>query len=104
MVFGLAPKKPTPVYEDNEAAQALASKELMTKRSRFVDTRFHYTREQVIEGEIEVVRCKTSDMEADLFTKALPRELAQRHWSRLRGETSTPVATLGNVLIPMLNG
>ena len=28
--LGFPPKKPTPVYEDNEAAQALATKELMT--------------------------------------------------------------------------
>ena len=66
----------------------------MTKRSRFVDARFHYVREQVREGEIEVVRCKTTNMEADLFTKALPKETAQKHWSRLRGETSTPPLSL----------
>ena len=42
-------------------------------------------------------------MEADLFTKALPKETAQKHWSRLRGETSTPVSSLANVLISMLN-
>ena len=56
--FGIS--EPTTIFEDNEAAQALANNDTMTKKSRFVDTRFHYTREMVNEGEIEVKRCDTA--------------------------------------------
>ena len=55
--LGFGSDQPTIVLEDNEAAEALAKNEIMTKRSRFVDTRFHYTREMVIEGEISAIRC-----------------------------------------------
>ena len=83
--LGFGSDQPTVVYEDNEAAEALAKNEIMTKRSRFVDTRFHYTREMVIEGEISVIRCDTSTMVADLFTKGLSAELMARHWTVARG-------------------
>jgi len=89
--LGFPPKKPTIVYEDNEAAQALANNELMTKRSRFVDARFHYTREMVSEGEVQILRCCTQEMEADLFTKALSAEVATKFWDRVRGKTFSPL-------------
>ncbi len=78
--------------EDNEAAQALAMNENMTKRSRFVDVRFHYVREMVKEKEVTVCRCNTADMAADLFTKALSLDLLNRHSSTVSGGT-LPTAT-----------
>ena len=85
--FGIS--EPTTVFEDNEAAQALANNDTMTKKSRFVDTRFHYTREMVNEGEIEVKRCDTQFMTADIFTKAMSKELMDRHGSTICGGTPT---------------
>ena len=73
----------------NTAAQALANNDTMTKKSRFVDTRFHYTREMVNEGEIEVKRCDTQFMTADIFTKAMSKELMDRHGSTICGGTPT---------------
>jgi hypothetical protein len=96
--LGFPPKGPTRVYEDNEAAEHLANNDLMTKRSRFVDVRFHYTREMVKEREIEVVRCPTTDMQADLFTKALPAVLLSKHWDATRGETSPQVPVVACVV------
>ena len=109
--LGFPPKDAATVYEDNEAAQALASKELMTKRSRFVDCRFHYVREQVREGEIKVVRCGTADMRADLFTKGLPTDTIQKHWNGLRGQdrdggiakSKTRTVALGVIQLPGLD-
>ena len=82
----------TVVYEDNEAAQALATNDSMTKKSRFVDVRFHYTREMVSEGEIEVRRCPTADMTADLYTKALCSLILIRHSDNARGATASRAA------------
>ena len=55
--LGFPVRGPTTVYEDNEAAQALACNEIMTKRSRFVDARFHYVREMVNENDVHIQRC-----------------------------------------------
>ena len=39
--LGFEQDQPTVVYEDNEAAMALANNSCMTKRARFIDVRFH---------------------------------------------------------------
>ena len=57
----------------------------MTKRSRFIDARFHYVREMVNENEVHIQRCDTSNMVADLFTKGLPRVVFDKHWEVARG-------------------
>ena len=102
--LGFAQNSPTVVYEDNEAAQLLASSNLQTRRSRFVDCRFHYTREMVAEGEIVVRRCPTAHMEADLFTKALSQEVLRQHWNTVRGETSLDTSALSLAAIINLTG
>jgi hypothetical protein len=83
--MGVSVTAPTVVYEDNDAARILAQSEVMTKRSRFVETRFHYTREMVLEGEVAVVRCDTKEMTADLQTKGLAKLLLTKHWNAARG-------------------
>ena len=83
--LGFEQDLPTVIYEDNEAAMALANNACMTKRARFIDVRFHYVREMVADGQIKVVRCPTALMAADLFTKALSKELISRHWGVVSG-------------------
>ena len=89
--LGFPPQGTTVVYEDNEAAQALANNESMTKKSRFVDVRYHYTREMVQEGEVKVVRCDTANMTADLYTKAMNKVLLSRHGEMTSGATASSV-------------
>ena len=43
-----------------------------TARSKHIDIRYHYSRERVEAGDVEMIYCKTQDMLADSFTKALP--------------------------------
>ena len=69
----------------------------MTKRSRFIDARFHYVREMVAEGEISVQRCATTDMVADLFTKGLPRVTFEKHWNVARGQEEPGNLSLGAI-------
>ena len=95
--LGFPVVEPTIVYEDNEAAEALACNEIMTKRSRFIDARFHYVREMVAENEISVKRCATSDMVADLFTKGLPRVTFEKHWEVARGQRKSGNLSLGAI-------
>ena len=40
-------------------------------RSKHIDIKYHFTRDQVISGNIELNYCKSEDMVADLFTKPL---------------------------------
>lgn len=40
-------------------------------RSKYIDTRYHYTKERCASGEIELRYCLSEDMNADFLTKPL---------------------------------
>ena len=41
-------------------------------RTKHIDIKFHYVREVLQEGVIELVYCPTNSMTADILTKPLP--------------------------------
>ena len=80
-VHGKEPEK-TKLCVDNKSAIALCKNPVFHDRSKHIDTRFHYIRECVEEGKIDVVHVGTNDQMGDIFTKALARakfvEMRQR--------------------------
>lgn len=68
----------TTVFEDNQGAIKLAHNPGSSRRTRHIDIRFHFTREAIEEGVIDLVYCHTLDMTADLLTKPIPRQQFQR--------------------------
>ena len=65
------------IYDDNQGAIALAHNPEYHVRTKHIDIQYHFVREQVEKGEIELVYCPTEEMVADQMTKALAKE---RHW------------------------
>ena len=61
------------VKEDNQGAQHLAQSKAVTQRSRHIDTKYHWLREQVARGGVHVQYCPTNEMVTDHFTKPLGR-------------------------------
>jgi hypothetical protein len=59
------------IYEDNQSTIKTAKNEIHTERSKHIDVRYHFVREQVQNGAIEIRFCPTGEMTADLMTKAL---------------------------------
>ncbi|OWZ09946.1 Integrase, catalytic core protein [Phytophthora megakarya] len=47
------------VFEDNQGAQHLAESKAVTQRSRHIDTKYHWLREQVQQNELHVKYCPT---------------------------------------------
>jgi hypothetical protein len=64
-------KKPLKLKIDNKSAINLARNPIAHGRSKHIETRFHFIREQVSKGMIEVEYCPTEAQLADGFTKAL---------------------------------
>ena len=60
------------IWNDNQAAQNLAKNPVTNKKSKHIDIKEHFIRENIKQKLIEVAYMKTEDMEADMFTKALP--------------------------------
>lgn len=58
-------------YEDNERAISNGDGESSSKRSRHVDIKYHYTREQVNMKTIQVLHIASKEKLSDLPTKSL---------------------------------
>jgi len=59
---------------DNQSAIKLAKNPKFHKRSKHIDIRYHYLRERVADGDIDVKYIPTEVQIADIFTKHLPRD------------------------------
>jgi hypothetical protein len=64
-------QKPLKLMIDNKSAISLAKNPISHGRSKHIETRFHFIREQVMNGNIELVYCPTEIQFADGFTKAV---------------------------------
>jgi len=64
-------KKPLKLKIDTISAINLAKNPIAHGRSKYIETRFHFIREQVTKGMIDVVYCPTEAQLKDGFTKAL---------------------------------
>ncbi|CAM8915543.1 unnamed protein product [Rhodiola kirilowii] len=62
---------PMKIMCDNKSAIALAKNPVFHGRSKHIGIRYHYIRELVKDGEIELEFCKTDEQVADIFTKGL---------------------------------
>ena len=63
--------KPTNVFCDNQGAQELMRNPVHHARSKHIDIRHHYVREVFEKGDLEVEYITTTEMVADVLTKAL---------------------------------
>jgi transposase InsO family protein len=84
--LGLGSTEPTKIREDNQSAIFLADNPAYHKRSKHIDVRFHYVRECVDNGTIQLVYCPTTEMIADIFTKQLPQPKFNYYRQQLLGQ------------------
>ena len=68
-------KEPTPIYSHNSSTISLSKNHVFHKRSNLIDTRFHFIRELVNDGEIVLDLCGLKDQLADIFTKPLGKNV-----------------------------
>ena len=64
-------EEPTPVYCDNNSTIALSKNHVFHQKNKHIDTRYHFIRELVNNGEIYLKFCKSKDQLVDIFTKPL---------------------------------
>ena len=69
--LGSKQEEPTPLYVDNTGAIALAKNDVTHGRTKHMDIEWHFIRERVKFGEIELRHVGTEDQLADIFTKPL---------------------------------
>lgn len=76
--IGAQQSHPTTLYEDNNAVMSLVNGGEGNKRTRHYLIKFHYLLEKKKEGMFVLSKVTTSDQLADVFTKALPKDLFRK--------------------------
>ncbi|GJS22708.1 hypothetical protein Tco_0451340 [Tanacetum coccineum] len=79
-----------PLYCDNRSAIALYCNNVQHSRSKHIDIRHHFIREQVKKGVITLYFVTMDYQLVDIFTKALPRERFEFILSRLGMKSMSP--------------
>ena len=69
-----SPKMPTFISEDNQGTIAIARNPVYLARKKHIDIKYHYVREALTDGVIDLVYCPTQQMTADILTKPLSRD------------------------------
>nr|GFA26920.1 retrotransposon protein, putative, unclassified [Tanacetum cinerariifolium] len=87
--YGLAFNK-IPMYCDNKSAIALCCNNVKHSRSKHIDIRYHFIKEQVENEVIELYFINTEYQLADLFTKALGRVRIDFLINKLGMQSITP--------------
>ncbi|GJU73076.1 retrovirus-related pol polyprotein from transposon TNT 1-94 [Tanacetum coccineum] len=87
--YGLGFNK-IPMYCDNKTAIALSSNNVQHSRSKHIDIRYHFIKEHVENGVIELYFVNTEYQLADIFTKALARERIEFLINKLGMRSFTP--------------
>lgn len=62
------------MYADNQSAIRLVKNPEFHKKSKHIDVRYHYVREQYSEGNFMLEYVSSEDQLADIITKPIPRK------------------------------
>jgi hypothetical protein len=71
--LGFKQSSPTVLYEDNQSAIHMVNGRGSFHKQKHINVKYHYTRDLIKKGVIDVVYCPTKKMRADILTKALNR-------------------------------
>jgi hypothetical protein len=67
------------LHEDNEGCIELGDHPSASDRTKHIDIRVFFLRQAVADGHVRLVSCRTSDMTADMMTKALSGPALRYH-------------------------
>nr|GEX74177.1 hypothetical protein [Tanacetum cinerariifolium] len=81
----------TPLYCDSQSAIAISRNPVQQFRTKHIHTRYHFIKEQVENGIIELYFVRTEYQLADMFTKALPEDRFKYLVRRIGMRCLTPV-------------
>ena len=81
--IGFPIERPIPLYLDNQAAIFLMINPAVEHRTKHIDIRHHYIREQYEERVVEPFHVAGEENPADLFTKSLPVVKVEKFRSKI---------------------
>ena len=85
--------KGTVIFCDNSSAISLSKNSIFHKRTKHIDTKFHFIRELVNNGEIVLQHCRIEDQFADILTKLLAQKSFE-HFRKCLGMQENPAVEI----------
>ncbi|GKE60203.1 retrovirus-related pol polyprotein from transposon TNT 1-94, partial [Tanacetum coccineum] len=79
-----------PMYSDSKSAIAISCNPVQHSKTKNIDIRYHFIKEHVEKGTMEIYFIETEYQLADLFTKALPKERFEYLVHRIGMKCMTP--------------
>lgn len=76
--MGTDQRKAVTIFDDSQSAIAMTRNPQFHGRSKHIDIKYHFIRDLVEEGAVNLVYCTTKEMVADILTKGLCREQHER--------------------------
>ena len=90
--FGNQQKHPIAIGEDNQSCIKLWQNPVMHKKSKYIETKFHFIWDKTEDGTISIHYAPTDKMAADIFTKSLPLTKVETFRTVTMGTDSTQSA------------
>lgn len=88
--LGFEQTSPTTLYNDNNAAIAMTKMQTCGSKMRHIKIAFHYIKELVRDKQLTLTYCPTTEMIADILTKALARPQFELLRAMLMGHARRP--------------
>jgi hypothetical protein len=76
----------TTMWEDNQSAIAYSQNALVSKKTIHIGMKWHFLKDHVARGTIELRYLPTDQMVAKMFIKPLPGPVLTRHRSAILGD------------------
>jgi hypothetical protein len=81
--LGLDTSSPTVLHVDNQSAIAIAKNPEFHDHTKHIDVRYHFLRQVVEDGTVELQYIPTGDQVADALTKGLPPTSFNKFWDAM---------------------
>ena len=77
--LGLKVEKPVIIHCDNVGAIFLGNNAKTSLRTKHIDVRYHFIREYIDDGTVEIVFVPSEENDSDIFTKNVSKEAFEKH-------------------------
>jgi hypothetical protein len=84
-IFNAPITETTTIWEDNQIAIAYSQNALVNEKTKHIDMKWHFMKDHVEQGTINLRYFPTYQMVANMFTRPLPEHALTRHRSAILG-------------------